>query len=151
MQSSKTESAGLSPALQRALVEFFRVAKHHRLSPSAVEHRRKVLSGELVVCPVSDKLYESSEVEVLQDQIGPVHNLLHPSLRASVRGLIPVVCIRCREVVGWLEPGRDRDGFVLQKGVPVHIHCCPKCEPEKFAGKEVAAPLIEKQLFLKYR
>jgi hypothetical protein len=141
----------LTPEVQAALIEFYKVAQNYPLSKAAQEHRRKIQSGELIECPRSKVLYDSKEVETIQDQIGPVINRLHPKLRSEVKGMIPVVCIQCREVVSWVPPGKDKDGFETKAGDIVHIYCCPACEPEKFIGKEVETPFIEKQLFLKYR
>jgi len=142
----------LTPAAQQAILEFYRTARDLPRSEKAVEYIRKIECGEIIECPVTGRLYESSRVERLQDQIGEVLNLLHPDERKHARGLVPVACIKCRQVVSWLKPGRDRDGFQTRAdGSILHIYCCPGCEPEKFHGREVETPLIEKQLFIKHR
>lgn len=141
----------MSPTAMTAIQEFLKVARDLPLSERGQKNSDITIRGGEVTCPHSGKLYDAAEIEVLQDQVGSLKNLLHPSLRADVKGMCPVACIKCREIVSWLAPGKDRDGFTLEAGKIYHIHHCPQCEPQAFAGKEVVTELIEKQLFLKYK
>lgn len=141
----------VSPEVKTAILEFMKIARDMPLSKRGAETSDVTIKGGEVTCPHSKRLYDAAEIEVLQDQVGSVRNLLHPSLRSNVKGMCPVVCIKCREVVSWLDPAKDNDGFVLDPKKLYHIHHCPQCEPKAFSGKEVVTELIEKQLFLKYR
>ena len=141
----------LSSEAAKAVNAFLQIARDLPLSQRGKNTTDLTMQGGEVTCPHSKKLYDASEIEILHDQIGPVRNLLHPSLRSDMQGMCPVVCIKCREVVAWIKPGRDSDGFVTEPDKLYHIHHCPQCEPEAFIGKEVATELIEKQLFLQYK
>lgn len=142
----------LPPEIEKVILKFLEVAKNYPLSKRGEQIAATAVdSASTATCPHSGEQYPASEIEILQDQIGPIKNLLHPKFRKDVAGMCPVVCIRCREVVSWLAPGKDEEGFQREKGKLYHIQHCPKCDPEAFEGKEVATELIEKQLWRKYK
>jgi len=142
----------LTKEVQAAIIEFYKVAKSLPMSEKAIQYRKDIEEGNLIRCPVTGRFYESERVERLKDQIGEVLNFLHPEERKTTKGLVPVACIKCRKVVSWVKPGKDRDGFETKAdGTILHIHCCPECEPDKFIGKEVGTPFIEKEIYLKHK
>ncbi len=135
--------------VQQLLRELFKLLKDTPLSKRAQELR----DGTLVTCPVSGKVYEAAEVQRLNNGYFEILNTIHPEMRKDFRDLCPVACIQCREVVAFLSPGTDKDGFTVEKGKIYHIHYCPKCEPEKFKvpDQAVVTELIEKSIFLKHK
>jgi len=150
--TENNETIPLPPAVEKLILKFLEVAKNLPLSDRGKDLAEKSVDAEASVrCPQCDEEYSATEIEILQDQIGPVKNLLHPKLRKTVKGMCPIVCIQCREVVSWLAPGKDDDGFVREKGKLYHIKFCPQCEPEQFDGKEVVTELVEKQLWRQYK
>lgn len=131
---------------------FLEIADNIPKSKYAIKYERDILEGNLVSCPVTGVFYEAREVRNFRNRAGIlIRDFTHPRERAQFRGMCPIACLRCSMVIAWLSPGRDPDGFRVQPGEVYHIHCCPKCEPEKFDGRTVETPLIEKQLYMKYR
>lgn len=65
-------------------------------------------------------------------------------LRDSI-ALASVVCVgrTCRRVVAHLKPGKDKTGFIIQRGACYHIEACPSCAP----GTKTST-ILEKQIFM---
>ena len=139
----------LKPELQALILKFLEVTEYLPLSPAARKRNEDLTLGKAITCPYSGKVYAANEVEVLDNGHFKILNYLHPDLRRDLKGMCPIACIKCRDVVAWKAPGRDEEGFVMEPGKIYHIHYCPKCEPDKFKG-ETVTELIEKQLFRKY-
>ena len=53
-----------------------------------------------------------------------------------------IVCLNCRDLVGVMSPGKERTGFVWERGKHYHVERCAVCTP----GLQ-AAPVLEKILF----
>lgn len=70
----------------------------------------------------------------------------------TVKGMCPIFCAGCREVVSYLAPGKDPDGFERERGKIYHIRDCPKCNPDKFDvedGEAVETILVEKEAHMR--
>lgn len=39
-----------------------------------------------------------------------------------------LVCVRCRSVIGWMDPGVDRHGFRFEKKHFYHVEACAVCK-----------------------
>lgn len=48
----------------------------------------------------------------------------------AARGTATIVCSRCREVIGKIPPGKDKDGFTFVRDSVYHVVNCPNCCPE---------------------
>lgn len=148
----KPKTDRLAPDTEALILRFLEIADKTPRSPAALKYERDILEGNLVACPITGIYYNAREVRNFRNRAGVlIRDFTHPGERAQFRGMCPIACIKCRAVVAWTSPGKDRDGFKTVRGEIYHIHCCPKCEPEKFGKRTVETPLIEKQLYLKYR
>jgi hypothetical protein len=77
---------------------------------------------------------------------GVVDNVMEPLCKLCVGTYVEcskVVCCKCKMVMGWLDPHRDKDGFVFEKKHSYHIQTCPNCTPGL-----LKADLIEKIIYL---
>lgn len=65
-----------------------------------------------------------------------------------VADLCPVVCVKCKDVVSRMAPGKDKHGFETKKGKSYHIEFCPVCHPETFEDNPYyEMQLIEKTIY----
>jgi hypothetical protein len=143
------ENNQLPANVQQLLHELLQILKDTPLSPRAQALR----DGDAITCPSSGRVYDAQEVERLNNGYFEILNTIHPDLRKDLKGLAKVACVQCREVVAFLSPGKDKDGFVIEPEKIYHIHYCPRCEPDKFRveGQAVVTELIEKTIFLKHK
>jgi hypothetical protein len=77
---------------------------------------------------------------------GVVNNVMEPLCKLCAGTYMEcskVVCCKCKMVMGWLDPHRDKDGFVFEKKHSYHIQTCPNCTPGL-----LKADLIEKIIYL---
>jgi hypothetical protein len=77
---------------------------------------------------------------------GVVNNLMEPLCKLCIgtyKECSKVVCCKCKMVMGWLDPHKDKDGFVFEKNHSYHIQACPNCTPGL-----LKADLIEKIIYL---
>jgi hypothetical protein len=77
---------------------------------------------------------------------GVVNNVMEPLCKLCTGTYVEcskVVCCKCKMVMGWLDPHRDKDGFVFEKKHSYHIQTCPNCTPGL-----LKADLIEKIIYL---
>jgi hypothetical protein len=47
----------------------------------------------------------------------------------DVKGLVPIVCVKCKAVVSRVQPHRTPSGFAFLKGESYHTDVCPNCRP----------------------
>jgi len=57
-----------------------------------------------------------------------------------------IVCLGCKDLMGFYKPGRQATGFVFEKRRHYHIVDCPKCNPRR-----PATPVLEHEQFCKER
>jgi hypothetical protein len=69
--------------------------------------------------------------------------------RKDVKGLCKVLCAGCKEVIAFVAPGKDEDGFVRVPGAVYHVVDCPTCNPDRFSKKEVVTIFAEKASYMK--
>jgi hypothetical protein len=77
---------------------------------------------------------------------GVVNNVMEPLCKLCIgtyKECSKVVCCKCKLVMGWLDPHKDKDGFVFEKNHSYHIQACPNCTPGL-----LKAELIEKIIYL---
>lgn len=69
--------------------------------------------------------------------------------KKEVKGMCPVMCVGCREIIAFLPPDKDDDGFERKPNYTYHVKHCPQCAPEKHKNRESCCILAEKAVFLK--
>lgn len=70
-----------------------------------------------------------SELQVLDTGIVKATNYICPECRKEFErmGVCPIVCIKCKNVVGYMSFGKTKSGFIMERGKPYHIEHCPQC------------------------
>jgi hypothetical protein len=77
---------------------------------------------------------------------GVINNVTEPICKLCMNAYedcAKFVCCKCKMVMGWIDPHKDRDGFVFEKKHSYHIQTCPNCTPGL-----LKADLIEKIIYL---
>lgn len=77
---------------------------------------------------------------------GVITHVLEPLCKDCIgtyRECSKFVCCECKMVMGWVDPHKDKDGFIFEKGHSYHIQTCPNCTPGL-----LQADLIEKIIYL---
>lgn len=81
-------------------------------------------------------IYDS---QVIPSVVSPVCRDCNKELEDKAK----LVCCACRTIIGWIDPHKDKDGFIFGKGSFYHIQACPCCTP----GLD-KSDIIEKVLYL---
>lgn len=82
-------------------------------------------------------------------QIAPGINytdLLCEDCRREFAGWPRIVCLGCRDLMGFYKPGVQATGFEFERNRHYHILDCPKCNPRR-----PSTPVIEHEQFCKAR
>ena len=64
----------------------------------------------------------------------------------SVKGMVPIVCVKCKAVVARVQPYRFENGFEFRKDKMYHTDACPNCDPQLKSGVR-SSRLIEKHVY----
>ena len=52
-----------------------------------------------------------------------------PPCRRDFDGQARLVCVRCRSVIGWMDPQTDKHGFKIERDKYYHVGECAVCKP----------------------
>lgn len=72
--------------------------------------------------------------------------------RHELEGQCPVVCMKCRQLIAYMKPGREANGFTRVKGKVYHAFRCPFCDEEMMQRAIDGKPevqLVEKMIYMK--
>ncbi len=71
---------------------------------------------------------EEEFLELRSSQVKYRHNIC-PGCESLIRGMSPLVCVRCKIIDVCIPPGREKNGFEIRAGVVYHLPRCLKCSP----------------------
>jgi hypothetical protein len=126
----------------------------HALPPPKMEDADQALAAKgKLKCACGQKAIDFGEVTKFKTGICDVINRTCLDCKKDLRQaeMCPIVCVGCKEVIAYLAPGDDGDGFIRQKGHVYHVEDCPNCNPERFEGKTAGSTLLEKKVFLQQK
>jgi len=128
------EAAGLLQSMGKPKFETFEQGLAH--------------NGE-VRCACKKKIMPISDIRPVKSKFLDGTDSTCKECLKLIQGMCPVMCASCREVVAYLEPGKDPDGFKRLADEVYHIEDCAQCNPDKFEGKEVETILVEKKAYMR--
>lgn len=132
-----------------------------KLSNEMLEHLLKPLNKPthladvknfkgLIRCSCGKKMLEPDEHKVLTTSFTKGVDRTCRECKKMLNDMCPILCCGCREIVAYLPPGIDEDGFVKLKNTIYHVRDCPSCNPTKYNNKNAYCILAEKAIFLKH-
>jgi len=101
------------------------------------------------ICSCGKKRIGPEEIQTLVTPFSRACDRTCDDCKKLVKGLCPIVCVGCKEVIAYLQPGKDEDGFIRERGKTYHVKDCPQCNPSRFSKtKDGSSILAEKAVFL---
>jgi len=99
-------------------------------------------------CACGKKLLDASETRITITPYIRGYDRLCTDCIPLVKGMCGVMCMGCREIISYIAPGKDEDGFVREPNKIYHVKDCPQCNSERFKNKSAFSILAEKAVFL---
>jgi len=70
--------------------------------------------------------------------------------RPDFEGQARLVCVRCRSVIGWMDPQTDKHGFKIEPDKYYHVGECMVCDPNVVSSHIIEMALYYDEIGIPY-
>lgn len=127
----------LEPELLRALEVLDRLPKTKESEPEAND-----ILPEYLRCPGCTELVSIDSTRQVNTGVIRIMDCVCTSCRKGLTGKSRIACVTCRQLVGFLDPHKDKTGFEFKPDKYYHVRNCPSC------AKDIdKAQIVEKIIY----
>lgn len=105
------------------------------LPPVKAEHLPPLLNPNQGQCVFCKKFLPLKEMPIINTGIIFAQEPLCPECIDTFKDQARIACITCRQVILWVDPGKEKSGFEFKSKYTYHVKECPSCKKGVTAAK----------------